>query len=79
MVDPPRLASPQSRLLTKRQLSDMALGVRELSKHLGGIRIKLNVRRIFILTKAYDEDLIDNTRELAQWLLSPDRGTPYTV
>ena len=57
----------------------MALGVRELSKHLGGIRMKLNVRRIFILTKAYDEDLIDNTRELAQWLLSPDRGTSYTV
>lgn len=68
-----------SRLLTKRQLSDMAWGVRELSKHLGGIRMKLQVRRIFVLTKAYDESLIANTRELVQWLLSDQHKTHYTV
>ena len=68
-----------SRFLTKAQLSEMAWGVRELSKHLGGIRIKLHVRRIFILTKAHDETLIQNTREVVQWLLSEDQETRYTV
>jgi len=34
----------QSRLLTKKQLSDMAVGIRELSKKLGHIRLKLKVR-----------------------------------
>lgn len=68
-----------SRMLTKRQLSDMAWGVRELSKHLGGIRMKLQVHRIFVLTKVYDESLIQNTRELVQWLLSDLHETEYTV
>ena len=68
-----------SRLLTKRQLSDMAWGVRELSKRLGSIRLKLKVKTVFLLTKAYDETLIGNTREVARWLLSPDRQVRYTV
>ncbi|KAI9718052.1 MAG: hypothetical protein M1812_004310 [Candelaria pacifica] len=68
-----------SRLLTKRQLSDMAWGVRELSKRLGGIRLKLRVRTVFILTKAHDETLIGHTREVTRWLLSHDRETRYTV
>ncbi|KAK3078856.1 hypothetical protein LTS18_006454, partial [Coniosporium uncinatum] len=32
----------QSRLLTKKQLSDMAFGIRELAKKLAHIRLKLN-------------------------------------
>ncbi|KAI9827812.1 MAG: hypothetical protein M1832_004301 [Thelocarpon impressellum] len=68
-----------SRLLTKRQLSDMAYGVRELSKRLGKIRLKLRVRKIFLLTKAHDETLIQYTREVARWLLSDERDTNYTV
>ncbi|PQE25128.1 hypothetical protein CJF31_00005971 [Rutstroemia sp. NJR-2017a BVV2] len=68
-----------SRLLTKKQLSDMAWGVRELSKRLGSIRLKLKVRTVFLLTKAHDEELIDNTREVARWLLSPERQVRYTV
>ena len=68
-----------SRLLTKKQLSDMAWGVRELSKRLGSIRLKLKVRTVFLLTKAHDETLIGNTREVAKWLLSPDREVRYTV
>lgn len=68
-----------SRLLTKKQLSDMAWGVRELSKRLGNIKLKLQVRTVFLLTKAHDESLIENTRELARWLLSPDRRVRYTV
>jgi NAD+ kinase len=68
-----------SRLLTKKQLSDMAWGVRELSKRLGSIKLKLQVRTVFLLTKAHDENLIGNTREVAKWLLSPDREVKYTV
>jgi NAD+ kinase len=68
-----------SRLLTKKQLSEMALGVRELSKRLGSIRLKLKVKTVFILTKAHDEALICNTREVARWLLSPEREVKYTV
>ncbi|KAI9051467.1 hypothetical protein LZ554_004513 [Drepanopeziza brunnea f. sp. 'monogermtubi'] len=68
-----------SRLLTKKQLSDMAWGVRELSKRLGSIRLKLKVRTVFLLTKAHDETLIGNTREVVNWLLSPDREVRYIV
>ncbi|MCJ1456407.1 hypothetical protein MMC28_006768 [Mycoblastus sanguinarius] len=68
-----------SRLLTKRQLSDMAWGVRELSKRLGSVRLKLKVKTVFLLTKAHDETLIGYTREVVDWLLSKDRETPYIV
>lgn len=68
-----------SRLLTKKQLSDMAWGVRELSKTLGGIRLKLKVKTVFLLTKAHDETLIGYTREVAAWLLNKDRNVPYIV
>ena len=68
-----------SRLLTKKQLSDMAYGVRELSRRLGNIKLKLQVKRVFILTKAHDETLIEYTRELASWLLSSERTSLYTV
>ncbi|GAP89138.1 putative ATP-NAD kinase [Rosellinia necatrix] len=68
-----------SRLLTKKQLTEMAWGVRELSRRLGMVRLKFRVENIFLLTKAYDEDLIPKTRELAKWLLSKDRNVRYTV
>ncbi|KAF1357428.1 NAD+ kinase [Lizonia empirigonia] len=61
-----------SRLLTKKQISDMAFGIRELSKKLAQIRLKFHVKNIFILGKAHDEDLIKNTRETADWLLTKD-------
>ena len=57
----------------------MALGVRELSKKLGSVRLKLRVKTVFLLTKAHDEGLIGYTREVVEWLLSKDRGTPYIV
>lgn len=68
-----------SRLLTKGQLSDMAWNVRALSKKLGGIKLKLKVRAVFILTKAYDESLVALTREMTRWLLSKERDSPYIV
>lgn len=69
----------QSRLLTKKQLSDMAWNVRKLSKKLGSIKLKLKVKTVFLVTKAQDESLVGLTREVTQWLLSPERDTPYTV
>ncbi|MCJ1396589.1 hypothetical protein MMC18_009480 [Xylographa bjoerkii] len=72
-------ANHHSRLLTKKQLSDMTWSVRELSKKLGSLRLKLKVKTVFILTKAHDEDLIGYTREVTAWLLSTDRTTPYIV
>ncbi|KKY27917.1 putative atp-nad kinase [Phaeomoniella chlamydospora] len=68
-----------SRLLTKKQLSEMALGIRELSKKLASLKVRLKVRNVFLLTKAHDEELISITRGLAQWLLSQERDEPYIV
>ncbi|EMD87759.1 hypothetical protein COCC4DRAFT_143233 [Bipolaris maydis ATCC 48331] len=66
-----------SRLLTKKELSDMAFGIRELSKKLSQIRLKLHVKNIFILGKAHDEGLIKHSREVTEWLLTKDSA--YTV
>ncbi|KAI1451377.1 ATP-NAD kinase [Annulohypoxylon moriforme] len=68
-----------SRLLTKKQLTDMAWGVRELSRRLGSIRLKFRVRSVFLLTKAYDRELIPKTRLVAKWLLGKARDVRYTV
>ena len=59
----------QSRLLTKKQLSDMAVGIRELSKKLSHLRLMLKVKNVFLLTKAYDQKLIAHTRHVTDWLL----------
>lgn len=71
----------QSRLLTKKQLSDMAFGIRELSKKLGHIRMLLKIRNVFLLTKAHDQNLIAKTRSMTEYLLSHhnEAGQPYIV
>jgi NAD+ kinase len=69
----------QSRLLTKKQLSDMAMSVRTLAKRLGNLKVKLRVRAIFLLTKIYDKTLIVKTREVTRWLLSKNRSVPYII
>ena len=68
-----------SRLLTKRQLLEMASEIRDISKKLGNVKLKLQVKTVFVLTKAHDEALIELTRELTDWLLSKERDTPYIV
>ncbi|KAI4628399.1 hypothetical protein J4E83_002949 [Alternaria metachromatica] len=78
--DPASARSEQtqhSRLLTKKELSDMAFGIRELSKKLSQIRLKLHVKNIFILGKAHDEALIKNSREVTDWLLR--KSSEHTV
>jgi len=71
--------SVQSRLLTKKELSDMAFGIRELAKRLSHFKLKLKVHNVFLLTKAHDQTLISFTREVAAWLLSKESGDPHTV
>jgi NAD+ kinase len=71
--------APNSRLLTKKQLSEMAWGVRELSRRLGNMRLRFRVRTIFLLTKIYDQELIIKTRELCRWLLDRQRDVRYVV
>ncbi|TDZ31650.1 NAD(+) kinase [Colletotrichum spinosum] len=68
-----------SRLLTKKQLSEMAWGVRELSRRLSSMRIRFRVKTIFVLTKIHDPDLVLRTRDLVKWLLSYERDVDYTV
>ena len=68
-----------SRLMTKKQLNQMAMGVRKLSKKLGSVRLKFKVRTVFLLTKIFDESLVGRTRNLVRWLLSQERDTPYIV
>lgn len=71
----------QSRLLSKKQLSDMAFNIRELSKKLGHIRLLLKVRNVFLLTKVHDKKLIAFTRDVSKWLLQQRNadGDLYTV
>ena len=69
----------ESRLLSKRQLSDMAMSVRSLAKKLANLKVKLRIRSVFLLTKAHDRTLIGKTREVARWLLSKQRDVPYIV
>lgn len=68
-----------SRLLTKRQLSEMVLGVRALSERLARIRLTLKAESVLLLTKVHDDAIIRNTREVSRWLLSPERDPRYTV
>ncbi|KAL2263652.1 hypothetical protein VTK26DRAFT_5814 [Humicola hyalothermophila] len=72
-------APPNSRLLTKKELSEMVWGVRELSRRLGSMRLRFHVRNVFVLTKIYDAELITHTRELCRWLLDRERDVRYTV
>ncbi|TPX20743.1 hypothetical protein DIZ76_016638 [Coccidioides immitis] len=69
----------ESRLLTKKQLSEMAWNVRTLSKKLGNVRLKLNVKSVFLLTKPQDKCLVRLTRDVTQWILSKERERQYTV
>jgi NAD+ kinase len=69
----------QSRLLTKKQLSDMAWNVRALSKRLSSIKMKLDVKSVLLVTKPEDQCLVHLTRRVTRWLLDKDRETLYIV
>ncbi|KAK9470837.1 ATP-NAD kinase-like domain-containing protein [Dipodascopsis tothii] len=62
--------------LTKRQLADITFSVRDLSKYLGNIRIKLAARQVMIVSKIWDSETVAQTRALADWLAG-ERTTVY--
>ncbi|KAF8449729.1 ATP-NAD kinase-like domain-containing protein [Kalaharituber pfeilii] len=73
-------ASPgmDSRMLTKVQLTDLALGVRELSRRFASMQLRMKVKTFFLLTKPHDKNILKYTREIAVWLLSqPDNYIVY--
>lgn len=57
----------------------MAMGVRNLAKKLGNLKVKLKIKTIFLLTKVHDDTLIAKTRDVVKWLLSKERDAPYIV
>lgn len=65
--------------MTKSELSDMVLGVGELSKHFASMHIKLKVKTVMLLTKTHDKCLVVYTRKLSEWLLDPERQEKYVV
>jgi NAD+ kinase len=77
-IEPPGLSNNEkhrdSRMLSKKQLSDMAYGIRELSKNLAHMKLKLKVQNVFILGKAHDNLVVEHTRELVVWLLDSDKS-----
>lgn len=52
----------------------MALGVRELSKHLGSARLKLNIHHILIVTKTGDKTLVKLTLDIVKWILTQKKS-----
>lgn len=71
--------SMDSRMLTKMQLTDLALGVRELSKRFASMELRLKVRNFFLVTKPHDNSLLRYTRELALWLLKHSQDSVVYV
>lgn len=64
---------------SKRDLDDMTLGIRKLSMQLNNMKFRPKIRRILIVTKAHDDEVIDKTRYLVKWLLSTTLGIKYTI
>lgn len=59
--------------MSHSRLMQTATGVREVSKQLQRRPIKRAVRNVMIVTKARDNQLVNLTRDLAEWLLSTPR------
>ncbi|KAF2087475.1 ATP-NAD kinase [Saccharata proteae CBS 121410] len=59
--------------MSHSRLVQTATGVREVSKQLQRRPIKIAVKNVMIVTKARDNQLVDLTRELAEWLLTTPR------
>ena len=68
-----------SQRLTKKQLSAVTVSARNLAKKLASVRVKGDIKSIFLLTKIHDDTLIAKAREVVKWLLSKDRDSPYVV
>jgi len=56
--------------LSKSELGELALGIRELGKKLSAVRLEVKVQKILIVTKAHDDAVVRKTHQLVSWLLS---------
>lgn len=59
--------------MSHSRLLQTATGVREVSKQLQRRPVKIPVKNVMIVTKARDNQLVDLTHELADWLLTTPR------
>ncbi|KAL1637700.1 NAD(+) kinase [Diplodia intermedia] len=59
--------------MSHSRLLQTATGVREVSKQLQRRPVKIAVKNVMIVTKARDNQLVDLTHELADWLLTTPR------
>lgn len=59
--------------MSHSRLMQTATGVREVSKQLQRRPIKCAVRNVMIVTKARDNNLVNLTRDVAEWLMSTPR------
>ncbi|KAA8896402.1 hypothetical protein TRICI_006897 [Trichomonascus ciferrii] len=57
-------------LMSKDAISEMVLSVRDLSKNLSSVSMKLEFHNILIISKITDSSLVSVTRDLALWLLT---------
>ncbi|KAK9463716.1 ATP-NAD kinase-like domain-containing protein [Lipomyces oligophaga] len=64
-----------SHQMSRRQLADMAFSVRDLSKYLGTLRIKMRVSKVMIVTKIWDHETIKHTSALVDYLLDINTTT----
>ncbi|KAA8914814.1 ATP-NAD kinase-like domain-containing protein, partial [Sphaerosporella brunnea] len=55
--------------MTRSQLHDMVLGLREMGRKYANIHLHVKVREVFIVTKPWDKSLVVQTKILAKWLL----------
>ncbi|KAI5287658.1 hypothetical protein KEM54_005839 [Ascosphaera aggregata] len=72
-------ANRASRLMNRRQLTELVWNVRSLSKKLGGINLKLDIRNILVVTKPQDESLVTLTWKVARSLLTGPHRTKTIV
>ncbi|KAK7204247.1 ATP-NAD kinase-like domain-containing protein [Myxozyma melibiosi] len=63
------LSHYSSSALTKKQLAEMAYSVRDLSKYLGTLRIKMRVKKIIVVAKLFDKETIAKASEFVDWIL----------
>ena len=57
------------REMSTNQLHEMVLGLREMGRKYANVKLRMDVRNVFILTKTTDKSLTAHTRQLSKWLL----------
>lgn len=72
-----RLNNSKSLQLDSDALAELVVSVRDLSKSLMGFSMKLKMKNIMVISKLMDPEVVDNTRDLALWLIKHDKLNVY--